>query len=175
YRFHLEINTKQERDGRFLLLFPQRFRGVSRPFVNSLSMLHLDILAYLNVNRLPRTSYFHHIFPLTYLKRMENMAQTTFRVHEHTVKTLSPPHAPANYNDLAPHQHIRLDLLQLTVPEKNSTHQLHESSLFPLTLVMHRQLHISAYVHQENECKINQLNLISSVPFIILLLVFKIP
>src|SRR5699024_9475835 len=105
-------------------------------------MLHLEILAYLNVNRLPRTSYFHHIFPLTYLKRMENMAQTTSRVHEHTVKVLSLLHVPVNYNDLAPHQHIRLDLLQLTVPENNSTHRLHESLLFPLSLEIHRQLHI---------------------------------
>src|SRR5699024_1540598 len=152
----LEINTKQERDGRFLLLFPQRFRGVSRPFVNSLSMLHLEILAYLNVNRLPRTSYFHHILPLTYLKRMENTAQTTSRVHEHTVKVISLLHSPVIYKNLAPQQHIRLDLLQLTVPEKNSTHQFHELSLLPLTLVMHRQLHISAYLQQENECKINQ-------------------
>src|SRR5699024_10551871 len=116
---HLEINTKRERDERSLLLFPQQFREVSRLFVSFLSMLHLEILAYLNANLLPRTSYFHHIFPLTYLKRMENMAQTTSRVHEHTVKVLSPPHALVNYNDLAPHQHIRLDLLQLTAPEKN--------------------------------------------------------
>src|SRR5699024_7479811 len=119
-------------------------------------MLHFEIMAYLNVNRLPRTSYFHHIFPLTYLKRIVNTSQPTSRVHEHTAKVLALLHAPVSYNDLAPPQHIRLNVLQLTGTEKNSTHQLHESSLFPLTLVMHRQLHISAYVHQENECKINQ-------------------
>src|SRR5699024_391994 len=125
-----------------LLLFPQQFREVSRLFVSFLSMLHLEILAYLNANLLPRTSYFHHIFRLTYLTRMEYMAQKTSRVTEHTVKVFSPHNAVVTYNALAPHHHIRLDLLQLTAPEKNSIHQLHELSLFPLTLVMHRQLHI---------------------------------
>src|SRR5690625_315357 len=142
---------------RYLRLFLQPSDEAFQLFVNYLSKLHLlnDLFACDGLQRLSA----HYISPLRYPKQTDKMEQKKYRVLLIVETVIVRLHALVNCNGLDTRRHSRpYSLLQLA-HVKILKYRLSEFFLHLEVILMHRQLHLSGYNHQDYEYKISRYNL----------------